>query len=93
MNKIAHISVRDIHTIDFVQNNRVSIFFSWINVRINVELTKYGRSCHVPRAPVGTRSPETPQNFGHGPRFVGQLLSRNKVSQKMMVTPPPPLIE
>ena len=27
MNKIAHISVRDIHTIYFVQNNRVSIEF------------------------------------------------------------------
>ena len=36
----------------------------------------------VPRASVGTRSPEPPQKFGHGPLFVGQLLSRNQVSQK-----------
>ena len=35
----------------------------------------------VPRAPVVTRSPEPPQKFGHGPKFVGQLLSRNQVSQ------------
>ena len=44
----------------------------------------------VPRAPVGTRSPEPPQKFGHGPLFVGQLLSRNQVSQKIRVKPPPP---
>ena len=41
MNKIDHISVSDIQTIDFVQNNiefnRVSIFFHEI-FRINVEL-------------------------------------------------------
>ena len=36
----------------------------------------------VPRAPVGTQSREPPQKFGHGPLFVGQLLSRNQVSQK-----------
>ena len=34
----------------------------------------------VLRAPVGTRSPKLPQKFGHGPKFVGQLLSRNQVT-------------
>ena len=43
----------------------------------------------VPRAPVGTRSPKPPQKFGHGPLFVGQLLSRNQVPQKNRVNPPP----
>ena len=38
----------------------------------------------VPLAPVGTRSPELPQKFGHGPWFVGQLLFRNQVSQKKL---------
>ena len=36
MTKIAHISVRDIRTIDFVQNNITLIFFHEI-FRINVE--------------------------------------------------------
>ena len=39
----------------------------------------------VPRAPVGTRSPEPPQ------KFVGQLLSRIQVSQNNQGEPPPPL--
>ena len=42
----------------------------------------------VPRAPVVTRSPEPPQKFGHGPLFVGQLLSRNQVSQNNQGEPP-----
>ena len=41
-----------------------------------------------PRAAVGTRSPEPPQKFGHGPFFIGQLLSENQVSQKNQVEPP-----
>ena len=45
----------------------------------------------VPRAPVVTRSPEPPQKFGHGPLFVGQLLSRHQVSQNNQGEPPPPL--
>ena len=44
-------------------------------------------SVAVPQAPVGTRSPEAPQKFGHGPYFVGQLLSRNQVLQKIRVNP------
>ena len=42
----------------------------------------------VPRAPVVSRSPEPPQKFGHGPLFVGQLLSRNQVSQNNQGEPP-----
>ena len=46
----------------------------------------------VPQASVGTgRSPEPPQKFGHGDLFVGQLLSRNQVTQKIRAIPPPPL--
>ena len=33
-------------------------------------------------APVGTSSSGPPQKFGHGPSSVGQLLSRNQVSQQ-----------
>ena len=44
----------------------------------------------VPRAPMVTQSSEPPQKFGHGPKFVGQLLSRNQVSQNNQGEPPPP---
>ena len=44
----------------------------------------------VPRTPVGTRGPEPPQKFHYGPKFVGQMLSRNQVSQQNRVNPPPP---
>ena len=33
--------------------------------KLGQKLTKYGRGC--PRAPVDTRSPEPPQEFGRGP--------------------------
>ena len=36
----------------------------------------------APRAPVGGRGPRPAQKFGPGPYFVGQLLTRNQVSQK-----------
>ena len=39
-------------------------------VKLGHQLTKYGRGCPgvaVLRAPVGTRSPEPPQKFGHRP--------------------------
>ena len=48
--------------------------------KIEPKLTKYGRGC-----PVDTGvhpGPEPPQKFGYGPKFVGQLLSRNQVSCK-----------
>ena len=43
----------------------------------------------VPREPVGTRSPVPLQKFGHGLLFVGQLLSRNRVSQTNQGEPRP----
>ena len=45
-----------------------------------------GRGC-----PAGTGGhPEPPQKFGHGPLYVGQLLSRNQVSQNNQGEPLPP---
>ena len=36
----------------------------------------------APQEPFGGWGPEPPQKFGHWSLFVGQLLSRNQVSQK-----------
>ena len=44
----------------------------------------------VPRALVGGWGPGPPQNFGHGSKFVGKLLSRAQVSQNNQAGPPPP---
>ena len=44
----------------------------------------------VPRALISGWGPGRPQKFGHGPLFVGQLLSRKQVSQKIQAAPPPP---
>ena len=44
----------------------------------------------APRAPFGGWDPGPPQKFGHWSYFVGQLLSRNQVSQKNTHWPPPP---
>ena len=44
----------------------------------------------APRAPFGGWGPGPPQKFGHWSKFVGQLLSRNQVSQKNTHCPPPP---
>ena len=42
----------------------------------------------APRAPIGGWGPGPPQKFGHRSLFVGQLLSRNQVSQKNQGEPP-----